>query len=577
MQQIISVGITTNGDLQSIGDYAFTYCGRLSRIDLPEKIAYVNGSAFYGATSMKTITVPDSNSYFTVSDGALYTKNKTTVLYLPAAQTGRFTIASETLKVGDFAFRNSEKAEIVIPNGVTELGRESFAYSKIRSIFIPNSVGAVSDEYFTPGAQFYNCYYLKSAVFEDNSKLSKLGSDIFKWCSSLASVSFGENSALTEIDDGAFDGCYSLKEITVPKGVATIGSEAFYNSGLQTVIFESDTTLTKIFNDAFRYCRSLTEINLPSSVTYIGDSAFLSSGLTKFTVGKNIAHLGDGALAYCADLTSLTVDDGNAVYTATDNVIYYNNENDKKVLYVRAGGIDSDFTVPDDVYIIGMYAFAGSGVGCVTLNEGLNEIKNNAFSNCGNLKEIIFPDSLETIGVEAFSYCTSLGDIVITKNIITLARFAFRGDYNIKNITIEEGSKLRRLGYGVFGYTGITSFTVPSFISSIAQYAFVGCSALKTVTFAEGNSLTSISAYMFDGVTALETINFANDNAITHIQARAFSEMYNLKYINWEVLTNLQEIDNYAFWNCRSLQNVTLPQGVTYIGRYAFTDRKSVV
>ncbi|MCI5744897.1 MAG: leucine-rich repeat domain-containing protein, partial [Erysipelotrichaceae bacterium] len=315
-------------------------------------------------------------------------------------------------------------------------------------------------------------------------------------------------------------------------------------------------------------------ISLPSSVNYIGDRAFSESGLESFTVNENTTHLGEGIFAYCDNLTTLDVEEGNSVYSSTNNVIYYTNENNKKVLYCHASGIDDDFIVPNDVYIIDMYAFAGCNMQHVTLNEGLNEIKNDAFSKCNDLVEIVFPQSLETIGVRAFESCTSLGDIVITRNIINLSRHAFCYDYNIKNITIEEGSKLSRLGSGVFGYTGITSFTIPSNITSIAQYAFEGCNNLKEVTFAEGNTLESISAYMFDGAYSLERITFANDNKIKHIQARAFSGMSSLKYVNFEVLTSLEEIDNYAFWGCSSLENVTLNEGLTYIGRYAFTGCK---
>ncbi|MCI5745337.1 MAG: leucine-rich repeat protein, partial [Erysipelotrichaceae bacterium] len=419
--RLSSVGIPTNGKLESIGTNAFSKCGRLERMDLPINLSSVDGSAFYGDTQMREITVAEGNSNFTICNGALYTFDKSQIVYLPSALTGTFEIDSSTSVIGTQAFSYSQMSEIIIPSSVITLNGEAFSYSSINSVYIPNSIGSVSDAYFNPGSLFKGCTNLQTVVFEDNSKLTKLGTYAFSGCNSLKSIDFGENSKISSIDNFAFSGCYSLKEIIIPSKVSTISSNAFSDSGLENVTFESDTILLEIYNDAFANCHSLTNISLPSSVNYIGDKAFSESGLDSFTVNENTTHLGEGVFAYCDNLTTLDVEEGNSVYSSTNNVIYYTNENNKKVLYCRATGIDDDFIVPNDVYIIDMYAFAGCNIKHVTLNEGLNEIKNNAFSMCNDLVEIVFPQSLETIGVKAFEYCTSIGDIVITRNIINLS------------------------------------------------------------------------------------------------------------------------------------------------------------
>ena len=42
------------------------------------------------------------------------------------------------------------------------------------------------------------------------------------------------------------------------------------------------------------------------------------------------------------------------------------------------------------------------------LPYGVKQISNNAFENCNNLEEVVFPESLKLIGDEAFANCINL-------------------------------------------------------------------------------------------------------------------------------------------------------------------------
>ena len=65
-----------------------------------------------------------------------------------------------------------------------------------------------------------------------------------------------------------FSGHYS-----VPSGVTTIGTKAFYQcSGLQEITFPD--TLTTIENIAFYGCSSLKSVKLPDSILYLNEKAF---------------------------------------------------------------------------------------------------------------------------------------------------------------------------------------------------------------------------------------------------------------------------------------------------------------
>ena len=84
---------------------------------------------------------------------------------------------------------------VVIPEGVTEIGRNAF----------------------------YRCMSLKSVTIPEGVK--KIGASAFEFCEYLESVSIPEG--VTEIGEGAFNNCGSLKTISIPEGVAEIGEGAF--------------------------------------------------------------------------------------------------------------------------------------------------------------------------------------------------------------------------------------------------------------------------------------------------------------------------------------------------------------
>ena len=69
-----------------------------------------------------------------------------------------------------------------------------------------------------------------------------LDNGAFANCTKLKSVTLG--TATTEISAKAFKGCSVLKSVTVPAKVKSIGSCAFYKSGVKTLTVKS-TKLTK--------------------------------------------------------------------------------------------------------------------------------------------------------------------------------------------------------------------------------------------------------------------------------------------------------------------------------------------
>jgi hypothetical protein len=106
----------------------------------------------------------------------------------------------------------------------------------------------------------------------------------------------------------------------------------------------------------------------------------------------------------------------------------------------------------------------------------------------------------------------------------------------------------------------------PVDVAGIADYTFVGCRSLTSITI--GNGVTSIGVSSFYGCRSLTSITIPD--GVTSIGANAFHSCTSLTSITFGENSQLTSIRNYAFNSCTSLTSITIPDGVTSIGGWAF-------
>ena len=201
--------------------------------------------------------------------------------------------------------------------------------------------------------------------------------------------------------------------------------------------------------------------------------------------------------------------------------------------------------LPSSVVSVGDFSFMYSGLKSVTFNEGLTSIGKCAFSIV-DLQEIVLPQSLKSIGDEAFLYCR-----------------------NLKSVTIPVG--VSRMGKRVFeDCDRLCSIAVPGSVGRIGDYTFKGCKALKHVVLEDG--VSSLGEGVFDGCDSLMHVSLPGSMKRINtslFMGKQFLETVSLPY-------GVEEIGRSAFNGCVSLTSVELPSSLKRIGECAFSECKSL-
>ena len=237
---VIPMSVTSGGktySVTSIGGGAFYECPGLTSVTIPNSVTSIGSWAFSGCSGLKKVIAPDIAAWCGIKFDDVWANPLYYAHHL-------------------YSDDNTEITALVIPEGVTSIGRAAFSgWSVLPSVTIPNSV-------------------------------TSIGNSAFESCSGLTSITIP--NSVTSIGDFAFRDCSGLTSITIPNSVTSIGDWAFWG------------------------CSSLYSVTIPNSVTSIGSSAFAyCSWLTSVTIGSGVTSIGSSAFAYCSGLTSVTIGSGD--------------------------------------------------------------------------------------------------------------------------------------------------------------------------------------------------------------------------------------------------------------------------
>jgi hypothetical protein len=190
---------------------------------------------------------------------------------------------------------------------------------------------------------FYaECPNISSLIISNGVK------QIYGWvcsrCQELAFISMPDS--IRYIGPCAFSRCNKLTTITIPKSVECIG------------------------NNAFSYCKNLTSVSFCGAK--LGNSIFRGClKITSVFVGENVQEIEPEIFSSCKNIKSLVVDENNKYFDSRNNC-------------------NAIIETSSNTLVLG----------CNTskVPYGVKSISKRAFSDCGRMKKISLPDTLESIG-----------------------------------------------------------------------------------------------------------------------------------------------------------------------------------
>jgi len=176
--------VTFGNGVTSLGDRVFTDCKSLTNITIPASVTTLGSGVFAGTSALTSMTVDANNAYFSATNGVLFNKDQTTLIYYPGGKQGAYTV----------------------PNTVTTIRYGAFfGCNKLTEVNIPESVSLIEGEAFS------NCSALTSIKLPEG--LDELGSTAFSYCTALKSVSIPRT--ISTIGAGAFQYCTALTNLKV--------------------------------------------------------------------------------------------------------------------------------------------------------------------------------------------------------------------------------------------------------------------------------------------------------------------------------------------------------------------------
>ena len=275
----------------------------INKIEIPDTVKTIKGSAFSGCKELLAITLPDS--VVTVGNQAFYNNE--------SLKEVQFSSNLET--IGSNAFGNCKSLETInIPKTVTSLKGHAFTECTglEKVIFNDNSKNGVA---LTIGDNvFLGCTSLAEIAFSKN--IVQLGSSCFGNCTGLTSLELPDN--ITEIGSSAFAGCSELESLILPKKLKTLGY--YFISGTAIKELTIPATLTKCYGYNTKYsgydysgplagAKSLKKLCLASGIEAVPE--YLASASE-----SNGSHIED------VDIPSTAKSIGNAAFWGCVNMKY---------------------------------------------------------------------------------------------------------------------------------------------------------------------------------------------------------------------------------------------------------------
>ncbi len=411
------------------------------------------------------------------------------VMLLPAAEADAGTSASAfTIKSGKLIAYKGTDRTVAVPKDVTVIGEGAFEDNDyVEKVIISDSVKSIE------GYAFWGCDNLKTVVL--GSGLTAVDDFAFTNCDGLEHMTIPSN--IRSIGIQAFADCNNLEDITIPPEVVDIREDAFDGDYLLNIHCETGSYADKYAKQFYEKQKEMpvyvdpeaedSKDEFPADGVYSGADATdnqkednVQDTLPTGEVWGTTTIVDNQAMVFMQN-TGLPVQNGAEVSGSySEDIIQEPGTVPQRAHYQDAELVKE--VVEADIFKIGDFAYARSGIKELVLPQGLKEIGYAAFYHCDNLGNVSIPESVTSVSDKAFSHTAwvndfmngsatddTAGDFLISGGVLV----AYRG--NSVEVTIPEG--VRVIAGGAFeDHEEIKTLILPKSLQSIDEKAFSGCS-----------------------------------------------------------------------------------------------------
>ena len=528
--------------LKTINTNAFSN-SQITTINIPAGTDDIKDGAFAQIENLTAITVDAGNPKYTAEDGVLY----------ETTSGNKYLKAYPVAKAG---------TTFTVPNGVYGVSTNGFQLAKnLTTINLPASIQDLPTTKEANGfTSATNLTAIKVAAGNTKFK-DEDGVVLTQDGKTLVAYPFARHGVTDHNYDGPLTTMHAGEVYTIPASVETIAKGAFAQVSEITAVKLNN--VKKISAGAFYSVRNLRNVELGASVETIEDGAITGSpDFTRFAVDSNNPnYMADAeGIIYTKNQEELVLyPSGRAGEYSTlpttkkirKRAFYYAQKVEKVNFNSALENIDNDafqtttalkeitFAAPSSLKRIGTWVFVNSGLTKLELPASLKEIGTAAFYSNKNLKTVTVADNsqLESIGASAF-YQNS----------------------NLESFTFEGSTALKTIGQAAFSNdTKLAKFDVPANVETIDRAAFDGTSSMKHVTFQAPAKIKKINEAAFQNANALE--NIILPDGLEEIQKDAFNKCTSLTEIG--IPASVKTIDPTGFQQAEKLERFDVDKNNT--------------
>ena len=233
-----------------------------------------------------------------------------------------------------------------------------------------------------------------------------------------------------------------------------------------------------------------------------------------------------------------------------------------------------DVVIPNSVTSIGNFAFFNCySLQSIQFPETLISIGDRSFYNCSNLESVSIPESVREIqngafrltglnkvefaSIEALCKIKFDNGLLALSNPLTVAHHLYIDGQEVTEVVIP--SSITELECTFDGASYITSIVLPSNLKKIGNRTFTSCSSLKSINIP--SSIQEIGDLAFSGCSALKSVSIPE--SVNEIASGAFSNCTAFESVL--IPESVTKIASAAFAGCTALKSVWIPKSVTEI------------